>query len=1120
MNVTPNRVAMELKQALDRWLVDSGATHHFCSQRDWYETYTPLQIPVQAAETSLNATGYGTIQLKLKDRVITLQDVIYIPQLEFNVISTERIKKDNALGYRNHDPHGLFDIRTDRLIEAITVKSGLPTIGGEALVSKFGIGLHYAEARPKGITMDLAHRRLGHFSETYIRQLANGLATGLTLTTKRLAKKCAHCMMGQAKVQPFPDNITLTRSSRPFETIHMDLLEAPVFALGTDFKYLWCVTDDWSRMVWCIGLKDKDIHQAWKVWKAFVKRQYGDKIPIDIKTIRLDNGGEFQLTELVKEWELDGIDLQPCIAYSHHQNGVAERVFQDVVNHAISVLHEANLPTELWYEVSRSIVRIKNVMPHSFIGTTPYEAIWGRPPDVSYLRVIGSESWVLVPKKLREHKFQPRAVKCQLVGYEGSNQYVLWDPDRNEIVWARDLTIDEYQTQYTEEIQEFANDQVGILVSYDNRAYDHSAPSQGEIYEDLPPVDSDRRVNYDTFEVSEPQNTTPSAPDTIDINQLVDQVAGIEPEERRYTDSSDETFEPENLTQIPVREPYPKRTWKPSRKVRENQIFESELPALNTLTTDTIEGHPIPTGKPIDPKDMFEAMRSPDWPKWTIAMDKEHQGLLENNTWEVVSPNDIPTGQEIISCKWVFHVKTDGSFKCRWVARGFEQVEGWDYQETYAAVARADSYRLITAVAVICNWIIENVDIKTAFLNGNIDCDVYIELPDGKIGKLRKSLYGLKQAPKIWYDTLNAVLTAMGFITLPTDASVYMQSSTHHLNGTIYVAPDLILSVHVDDIHAAGRNQETINAFKTELQKHFQIVELGPIKNFLGLQFESTCMEAGQRMLTIHQERYIEELLVRFGMKECKPRASPLDSHIKLEIDRTMPASPKLLREYREMIGSLTHCMQGTRPDLAFSVSLLSRALANPSEEHVRHVKHIMRYLRGTTNHGLVYKSNEHGKFDLHAYTDADFAGGAISDGKSTSGYVFFLAGGPISWQSKRQSVVAISTTEAEYIGQANTVKHAVYLCQFMHALRLPVELPIPIYADNQGAKTVAEVVKFRVRTKHIAVPYHYQRQAIEDGTVKLIYKSTEDMTADGLTKPLNGQQFRKFKRLLGMSGD
>jgi hypothetical protein len=118
----------------------------------------------------------------------------------------------------------------------------------------------------------------------------------------------------------------------------------------------------------------------------------------------------------------------------------------------------------------------------------------------------------------------------------------------------------------------------------------------------------------------------------------------------------------------------------------------------------------------------------------------------------------------------------------------------------------------------------------------------------------------------------------------------------------------------------------------------------------------------------------------------------------------------------------------------------------------------------------------------------------------------------------KRQSVVAISTTEAEYIGQANTVKHVVYLCQFMYALRLLVELPIPIYANNQGAKTVAEEVKFRVWTKHIAVPYHYQRQAIEDGTVKLIYKSTKDMTADGLTKPLNGQQFKKFKKLLGMS--
>ena len=193
-----------------------------------------------------------------------------------------------------------------------------------------------------------------------------------------------------------------------------------------------------------------------------------------------------------------------------------------------------------------------------------------------------------------------------------------------------------------------------------------------------------------------------------------------------------------------------------------------------------------------------------------------------------------------------------------------------------------------------------------------------------------------------------------------------------------------------------------------------------------------------------------------------------------MNLDKTTPVDPKRLRKYREMIGSLNHCMQGTRPDLAFAVSLMSKALVNPSEEHFQHVKHIMRYLKGTTKHGLTYRTSANAKFDLQAYTDADFAGGALEDGKSTSGYVFFLAGGPISWQSKRQSIVAISTTEAEYIGQANTVRHAVYLCQFMHALRLPVELPMPIYADNQSAKRVAEDSRFRVRTKHIAVPYHY----------------------------------------------
>jgi hypothetical protein len=201
-------------------------------------------------------------------------------------------------------------------------------------------------------------------------------------------------------------------------------------------------------------------------------------------------------------------------------------------------------------------------------------------------------------------------------------------------------------------------------------------------YEDLPPVDSDREVEYqDTPQ--EPSNPSAAATtDTVDINQIVDDLAGVDPVPPQSI--NDETFEPEDLSQIPIqREPYPKRTWKPSRKARENQLYESELPALNTMTTDTIENknQPIennnqPIGKAVDPKNMLEAMRSPDWPKWVTALSNECSALEDNNTWVVVSSEEVPPGHDVISCKWVFRIKSDGTYKCRWVARGSEQVEG------------------------------------------------------------------------------------------------------------------------------------------------------------------------------------------------------------------------------------------------------------------------------------------------------------------------------------------------------------------------------------------------------------------------------------------------------------
>jgi hypothetical protein len=448
-------------------------------------------------------------------------------------------------------------------------------------------------------------------------------------------------------------------------------------------------------------------------------------------------------------------------------------------------------------------------------------------------------------------------------------------------------------------------------------------------------------------------------------------------------------------------------------------------------------------------------MNDASWLEWEKAMIDEVNSLRQNKTWELVDP---PKDRRVLSGKWVFKLKRGSHgevvrHKGRWVVRGFTQEEGVDYDETFASVVKPMSYKALLAIAAALDLEIEQMDVKTAFLYGYIDHEIYVEQPhhmtDGttKVCKLRKALYGLKQAPRIWYQTLTNFLRTLGFEPINADLGIFVRSG-------VYIA------VYVDDLLIIGPSIAEIKSIKRSLRNRFQMTDLGPCSYYLGMSIRR---DRQNRILYLSQEAYIHKVLHQFQMDDCTPVSTPIETSPvpENEPEYICPADQRI--EYQRVVGSLMYIMLGTRGDIAYAVSMASRYLSNPGPQHVKLARRILRYLKGTKTLQLTYK----GQLQmLNGFTDADWAG-CRDTRRSTAGYLFNIGSGAISWQSKRQSIVALSTCEAEFMGQTQATKEAIWLRRLLNELNVSQGRAASIICgDNQGAIALSSNPQYHSRTK------------------------------------------------------
>ena len=519
------------------------------------------------------------------------------------------------------------------------------------------------------------------------------------------------------------------------------------------------------------------------------------------------------------------------------------------------------------------------------------------------------------------------------------------------------------------------------------------------------------------------------------------------------------------------------------------------------------------TGRyPVEPENFSEALTSPEKDEWRNAMNKELLSLKTNDVFDLVK---LPENKKAIGCRWVFKrkIKEDGSverYKARLVAQGFSQQPGRDYDETFCPVVRYESIRYVIAMASQMGMMLHQMDVTSAFLNGELEDEVYMKQPTGftvkgkeqYVCKLKRSLYGLKQAPRCWNTTLDQHLKRMGFEQHSSDPCLYTSGQKDDL---------FIIAVYVDDLMLATRNEKKMDEVKESLAAQFQVKDLGELNYLLGVAVKQ---DHSNGSIWIGQPTYTSNILDRFGMMESKAVATPVSSSKLVQATDDDELVDKEL--YQSAIGSLQYLLTMTRLDIAFALSNVAKFNSNPTKDHWTAVKRIFRYLRGTQMFGLLYKRLPKEQ-ECVGYSDSDWAGD-LNDRKSTSGYVFTVGGGAISWKSKKQSCVALSTAEAEYIALSQAAQEAVWLRSLYVNLKLEMTAPTVVYEDNQSAICIAKNPQSHGRSKHIDIKYHFIREQVQQKTIEVKYCKTEDMIADLLTKGLGKEKFEKLRSMTGLT--
>lgn len=759
-----------------------------------------------------------------------------------------------------------------------------------------------------------------------------------------------------------------------------------------------------------------------------------------IKRLRSDGGGEYTSREFNKFCQECGIERQVTVPYSPQQNGVAERKNRSLMEMARTMITDQGLPYKFWAEAVYTSAYLQNRLPTK-----------------------ANEDVITPIEKWSGHK--PTVGHLKIFG----SLCFVHVPDEKR-----------------RKLEDKAKR--GIFIGYSSQSKGYRVlileNEKVEISRDVS-FDEGKKWDWDRqqevkrkFVLSLNNNSLETEKSQGLSNLIHSQLGDQNPNEDEEEGSSQLPKKYKSMTEI--MQIAPRVDLEEAAQANEACFLVSEEPQTYDEASEIKE--------------------------WREAMEEEIKMIEKNGTWLLV---DKPVKKNVIGVKWIYRIKTDANgnptkYKARLVAKGFSQEYGVDYLETFAPVSRHDTIRAILALAAQMKWRLYQMDVKSAFLNGELEEEIYVAQPPGfisegeedKVLMLRKALYGLKQAPRAWYGRIDSYFLKNGFQRSMNDAAMYVMKKDKDL---------VVVSLYVDDIIITGNNSRLIEKFKDDMKLEFEMTDLGMLNYFLGMEIIQD-----DRGIFLSQEKYSCKLVEKFGMKDCKSVNTPLSPHGKNVEDDEEYGEPT---KYRSIVGGLLYLCT-SRPDIMFASSYLSRYMSAPLTKHYQEAKRVLRYIKGTSRFGVQFTSVENP--ELHGYSDSDW-GGSNEDKKSTSGYLFTLGSAVFCWQSSKQKTVAQSTAEAEYIAVCAAANQAIWLQRLLGEIGFNTEDGVPIYCDNKSAIAIGKNPVQHRRTKHIEIKYHFVREAEHKGLIQLKYCQGEVQLADLLTKALSTTRFEELRRKLGV---
>jgi transposase InsO family protein len=1110
-------------------VVDTGCTKHMTGDKNMLSRLRKLAPPQKVCTASgevIEAEWAGSIETHAtdvngQDVELTIKQVLYIPTVKHTLISLSQLQQEGwglvAARSREGEPNARLRQPREGTDIQLECRRGLYILRNTQWFVAYHVTGQPAQAESPLLQL---HAKCGHIHLEALLKRHKQLAEAgvsllkpadLSVEQQQLVRDCVACRMAKGHRDAL-GHTGIHRGSRPMQVVHADLMGpithgnggAELVTVGVKAKYILTLVDDYSGYVWQIcALRKSDVAQAIIDWHKLMHRQYVGEVSEStgengdrrkpgwaLDEFHSDNGTEFINKTLKDYFASVGVKMTQPPPNTAPLNGIAERMNRTMMETCRAMLLHSGLPKAFWPQAVMTAAAQRNRMSiNKSTGKTAYDTLNGRCCDMEQeLHVFGCNVLYHLDKSERA-KLDPTMAEGIYLGWSvQKHAHVVYSLSKQRLLISRDVQFCEHMFTYAAGLSGVRDSQVTVVPITLHSASELIATESSAVR--TVPVHSEERKEDNKLEA-----------DGQDAQVQSEQTVG-----------SDEPH------------PVTGHTTKRDRRPVDRGPYVNSYSAID-IDEENEEGmhHCLYAMHSDPPTSYAAAMKLQDSAEWHRACESEMKALHENEAWVLV-PRP-PKGTTVLKAGWVLRKKTNSQgavvkHKARVVAKGYAQVEGIDYNETFAATLKYKSFRVVLSLTASWDYELKQMDVDTAFLNASLDETVHMEQPEGFIQGsaadtvclLKRALYGTKQAPHMWNEHINDfILIELEYQRTEADPCLYVKVSRSDKL--------MLMTLYVDDIQSAYHisDEEEWLHYKQLYFRKYKMKDLGDCEWILGMRITRD-REAG--VLWLDQAQYVDTILHRFNMHDSKPVDTP-QQHGTDVLDVRGVASDVQRQEemhdkpYSALVGSLLYAAMATRLDIGHAVQQLSKHMSAPTVAHWTAGKRVLRYLQGSREWGLVFGAQHSvDPMQVEVYADADWANDK-HDRQSVSGVVHKLNGDVVSWTSKKQGLVAASTCEAEYVALAVSVQETKWLTGLLVELGLTVEQPTVTHCDNRSAVDLTHSGTSHERSKHIDIKFHIVREQHAQGTIQVQWIPTDDNQADILTKAVTPLVFTRHRQQL-----